>query len=81
MSKKEKALDRLRENPKNVRFEEMDTILLGLGFEKRQRGTSHVVYILKGKGRITIPFRQPFILAVYVKEVIKLIDELDDKAD
>lgn len=81
MSKKDKALDRLRGNPKNVRFEEIDTILLRLGFEKRQRGTSHAVYTLKGKGRITIPFRQPFILPAYVKEVVKLIDELDDNVD
>jgi predicted RNA binding protein YcfA (HicA-like mRNA interferase family) len=81
MSKKDKALEKLRESPKSIRFEEIDTILLRLGFEKRQRGTSHAVYTLKGKGRIVIPFRQPFILAVYVKEVIKLIDELDDNAD
>jgi hypothetical protein len=35
MTKKEKALARIRQNPKHVRFEELETILLRLGFKKR----------------------------------------------
>jgi predicted RNA binding protein YcfA (HicA-like mRNA interferase family) len=75
MSQTEKLLERFRQNPRNVRFEEMDKLLLALGFEKRQKG-SHATYILKGQGRITIPFRKPFILPVYVKEVLNLLDEM-----
>ena len=80
MGKKDKRLKKIRQNPKNVRFEDIDKLLLSLGFEKRQRG-SHVTYVLKGQGRITIPFRKPFILPVYVKEVLKLLDELDIASD
>jgi predicted RNA binding protein YcfA (HicA-like mRNA interferase family) len=76
MVKKEKLIEKLRRNPKNVRFKDIDKLLLSLGFEKRQRG-SHATYILKGQGRITVPSRKPFILPVYVKEVLKLLDELD----
>jgi predicted RNA binding protein YcfA (HicA-like mRNA interferase family) len=76
MGKKEKLLQKIRQNPKNVRFEDIDKLLLSFGFEKRQRG-SHATYILKGQGRITIPFRKPFILPIYVKEVLKLLDEMD----
>lgn len=36
MSKREKAIAKLRQNPKNVRFEEIETILNRLGFVKRQ---------------------------------------------
>ena len=75
MSKQEKLLQRLRQNPKNVRFDDLDTLLLGLGFEKRQRG-SHVTYVLKEYGRITIPIRKPFMLPVYVKEVLELLEEV-----
>lgn len=75
MSQTEKLLERFRQNPRNVRFEEMDKLLVSLGFEKRQKG-SHATYILKGQGRITIPFRKPFILPVYVKEVLRLLDEM-----
>jgi predicted RNA binding protein YcfA (HicA-like mRNA interferase family) len=75
MGKTEKLLERFRQNPRNVRFEEMDKLLLTLGFIKRQKG-SHATYVLKGQGRISIPFRKPFILPVYVKEVLNLLDEL-----
>jgi predicted RNA binding protein YcfA (HicA-like mRNA interferase family) len=76
MNKKEKLLQRFRQNQKNVRFEDVDKLLLSLGFEKRQKG-SHATYILKGQGRITIPFRKPFILPVYVSELVKLLDKMD----
>ena len=80
MGKKEKLIQRLRQNPRNVRFEDIDKLLLSLGFEKRQKG-SHATYILKEQGRITVPFRKPFILPVYVKEVLKLLDEMDITAE
>ena len=81
MSKHEKIIQKLCQNPKNVRFEEIDTLLCGLGFEKRQRGTSHVTYTIPGRHPLTIPFRKPFILPVYVKQILQLLDELDDITD
>ena len=74
MSKRQKLLQRLRQNPQNVRFDEIDTLLVGLEFEKRQRG-SHVTYVSPEYGRITIPIKKPFILPVYVKEVLALLEE------
>ncbi len=74
MSKREKLLEKLRQNPKNVRFDDIDTLLSGLGFEKRQRG-SHVTFSQKACGRITVPIKKPFILPVYVREVLDLLEE------
>lgn len=76
MSKRDKAIERLRQNPKTVRFEDIDSLLLSFGFEKRQK-SSHATYILKNHRPITIPFRKPFILPVYVKNVLQLLDEID----
>lgn len=76
MTKREKLLARLRRNPQNVRFEEVDSILMGLGFAKRQSGTSHAVYTF-GPHRITVPFRKPFIKPVYVKQLLQLLDEME----
>lgn len=76
MSKRQKAIDKLRRNPKNVRFEEVDSLLIALGFQKRQKG-SHAFYTL-GDHRIGIPFLRPFILPCYVQQVLRLLDELDD---
>lgn len=76
MSKKDKLLSRIRQNPKQVRFDELDNILLQIGFRKRQQG-SHAIYN-KGGLRITIPYRKPFVLPIYVKEFLTLIDSLEE---
>ncbi len=76
MTKREKQLKQLRDNPKNIRLEDLDALLLGLGFIKRQRGTSHAVYTL-GVHRITVPHRKPFIKPVYVKMVLAVLDQLE----
>ena len=80
MSKKEKAIQRLRDNPKNVRFDEICTILNRLGFSKRQEGTSHAVFTL-GKHRITIPFHQPFVKPIYIKLMLEMIDSIQELED
>ena len=36
MSKRKKRLAKIRQNPKNVRFEELDRVLRDYGFERRQ---------------------------------------------
>lgn len=77
MSKLVKLLNRIKNNPKTVRFEELDKILLHYGFSKRQsrKGSSHFVYI-KGSILISIPFKQPYIKVGYVVEVIKALEGL-----
>ncbi len=74
MTKADKRIRKMRQNPKNVRFEDIDVVLLALGFQRRRRG-SHVVYTLN-QWRLTIPARKPFILPVYVKELLGLLDEI-----
>jgi predicted RNA binding protein YcfA (HicA-like mRNA interferase family) len=80
MSKFEKAIAKLHQNPQNVSFGEIDRILLRLGFEKRQKG-SHAVYTREGSYPITIPFKKPFILPVYVKKVLQIIEEVQNEID
>lgn len=76
MSKHDKRIERLRQNPRNVRFEEIDVLLRALGFEGRQKG-SHVTYT-DGTHRITVPINKPFIKPIYVKLALQVIDELED---
>jgi len=77
MSKKEKAIARLRQNPKNVRFEEIETILYRLGFTKRQDGTSHARFTL-GKHIINVPKRKPFVLKIYVEFLLDELDKIEE---
>ena len=76
MSKLEKLLQRIINNPKTVRFNEMDKLLLRAGFRKRQsgKGTSHFVYTKNGD-QISIPYDDPYIKQIYVKKAIELIGD------
>ena len=73
MSKLEKLLQRIKNNPKNVRFEELDKILVNAEYERTQprRGSSHFIYRKLGREPITIPYRKPFVHEVYVQKVIR----------
>ena len=76
MSRRDKQIERMRQNPKNVRFQELDVLLRALGFEGRQRG-SHMTYT-NGIQRITVPLHKPFIKPIYIRLVLQVIDELSD---
>ncbi|NJL54349.1 type II toxin-antitoxin system HicA family toxin [bacterium] len=79
MSKREKRLRKIRQNPKTVTFEELRTVLEDLGFEFERSTGSHFhfrVVIEGAQHRISIPFRRPYLLPVYVKRALQLMDEL-----
>lgn len=44
MTKSEKREQSIRENPNNVRFNDLDLILRDYDFVVRNRGTSHHIY-------------------------------------
>jgi len=75
MSKRKKAIERLRQNPKNVRFSEIESLLLGLGFTMRQKGTSHTYFTL-GAHIVGVPVRKPFVKKVYVELMLEELDLL-----
>jgi len=75
MTKREKDLSKIKDYPKNVRFSDLDRILLDIGFEKRQKG-SHAVYSYPGYPPITVPNRKPFLLQVYVRNAVQVIERI-----
>ena len=68
------------QNPKTVPFKEPDKVLKDFGFEVRQAksGSSHYVYTKK-EIQIAVPFKRPFVKEVYVKRVLELIGEENEK--
>jgi hypothetical protein len=80
MTQREKRLAKIRSNPKNVRFDDLDRVLHDYGFERRQpsSGSSHYFYFL-GDKRLTIPMKRPFVKAIYVKQVLSILEEIDDE--
>ncbi|MEN6328616.1 MAG: toxin HicA [Syntrophomonas sp.] len=75
MSQLEKLLGKIKNNPKQVSFAELDKILTRTGFKRRQPGggSSHYIYT-KGGDSLVVPFNQPHIKAVYVERAIKLLE-------
>lgn len=78
MTKREKLLERIRRNPWDVSFEELDKILRQHGFKCRQpsKGSSHYTYI-KGDVRLTLPKQNP-MRPVYVKMTLRAIEEAEE---
>jgi hypothetical protein len=76
-------LTRYRNNPKNVSFEEIQTLLESFGFEvKNYSGGSHFSVSHKKYDVIgtmepnTIPMKRPHVLQVYVKRAIRWIEKV-----
>ena len=80
MTKRQKRVRRLFQNPRTVAFKELDQVLKSFGFEVRQpgSGSSHYIYT-KGEIQISVPFKRPYVKEVYVKRVLELIGGEDEK--
>jgi len=77
MSKYDKLIEKLKNNPKNVDFKILKKILEEYGYLGINTGGSHWVFRKDGKESITIPYKKP-IKIIYVKKVLILIGGYDD---
>jgi len=79
MSKKDKQLQAIRNNPKNVKFETVQSILLNHGFTETTPGggSSHYTY-KKGIYRVTVVKDKP-VNSIYIKQAIRIIDTLEEE--
>ena len=78
----QKLKARIEQNPKHVRFEDLDKLLRGYGFAVRQprRGSSPCVY-KRAQWLLTVPYRRPHIREHYVKEALAYIQEIEALED
>ena len=80
MGKIEKLLAKMRNNPQNWKMEDVDRIAGYYGFEKRLASGSHVTFKHPSLTTIlTVPARKP-IKPVYIKKLLKLIDEATNES-
>jgi len=75
MSRREKLLAKIRNNPKAVRFEELTKLLEWHGFELRRVRGSHHAY-RRGHHNLSVVRRKPHVHSKAVKEVLSILDEL-----
>lgn len=74
MSKAEKLLAKMRNNPRDWNIEEIKAIADLYGFEYRQPGTSHVTFRAMTGEKLTIPAHKP-IKPIYIKQFLAFIDK------
>lgn len=74
MSKKDKLIQELENNPKNVRFEVLKNLLESAGYKATNYGSSHWQFRKVGKELITIPRQRP-IKPIYIKITLKALKE------
>ncbi len=77
MSKREKLLEKIRNNPRAVRFEDIDLLLTQYNFIRRQprSGSSHYFYSF-GFYHIAVACHKPYVHFKGVKEVLSVLDEI-----
>ena len=78
MSKRAKRLQRLRNNPKNVTFDDLRIVLEDYGFVLERSSGSHHSFKVKVAGEfrlLVVPYSRP-VRPIYVKDAIELIDEI-----
>jgi predicted RNA binding protein YcfA (HicA-like mRNA interferase family) len=76
MTQREKLRQRIEQNPKAVRFEDLDRLLQVYGFARRPGKGSHHFY-WRGEHRLVIPYRRPHVLPAYVKLALEVIERLE----
>ena len=79
MGKKEKLIARLKSNPKDFTFEEMETFLITLGFEKSNKGKTSGSRVKFMKDDIPIILHKPHprkeLLAYQIKQIIEILEK------
>jgi hypothetical protein len=76
MGKLEKLLLRIKNNPKTVRFTELEKVCSNYGFEKRQPSSGSSHYIFKKDGFILcVPRHKTFVKRFYVEQLLKWLED------
>lgn len=79
MSTADKLLEKMRQNPRDWRIENLITVAGKYGVEIRNHGGSHHIFSFPGvELAVSVPAHRP-IKPVYVKQFIALLDQAQEK--
>lgn len=77
MSKKDKLIKSMKNNPKDVSFEDIKKLLINFGYEVDNSGGSHWVFRKEDHEPQVIPRKKP-VKSIYVIRALKTIGEWND---
>ena len=72
MSRADKILERMQNNPQDWRIDDLKTVARTHQIEWRQRGTSHVVFVRADGRTLPVPARRP-IKPIYIKKFVEFV--------
>jgi predicted RNA binding protein YcfA (HicA-like mRNA interferase family) len=75
MSQREKLLEKIRNHPKSVSFDDLDALLRLCGYEFKRVSGSHHIYARKGSPPISVTRHGAQVHSAAVKEVLRMIEE------
>lgn len=79
LGKNEKLIARLKSIPKDFTFEEMETLLIALGFEKSNKGKTSGSRVKFMKDDIPIILHKPHprkeLLEYQIKQILEILEE------
>ncbi len=73
MSQLEKLIEKMRQSKTDVRFTDLEQILIHSGYARIRQKGSHVHFRKQDAPLITIPIHKNKVKSVYTKEIIKLL--------
>jgi len=79
MSKRDKLLQEMHNNPRDIRFETIQKVLTNHGFSETSpgSGSSHYTYH-KDIYRITVPKSNP-VNQIYIKQILRILEKLESE--
>ena len=77
MSRQDKRLEAMRRNPRQVLFDEMESVLVSYGFVVRKASGSHRVYRC-GSYVLTVARHGQFAHPQAVRDALRILDEIID---
>jgi hypothetical protein len=72
VSKAEKILSRMQQNPRDWRIESLKVVARAYDIQWRQRGTSHLVFVRSDGRTLPVPTRRP-IKPIYIRKFIEFV--------
>ena len=75
MAKVEKLIEKMKNQPNGITFEEASKVLTAKGYQFARQNSSHCAYKNDSGDIITIVKRKPTIKKVYVIEILERIGE------
>ena len=75
MAKAEKLLERMRDNPRDWRIKQLQTVAVAYDIAWVHDGGSHCTFRTAKGEKLTVPAKRP-IKPVYIRQFVDLIDTL-----